>query len=237
MTVRRLAADAIQPPSFAFTPENLAWAESVIAKYPAGRQASAVIPLLWRAQEQHHYWVPRAAIEYIANMLGMAKIRVMEIATFYSMFNLEPVGKHFIQVCGTTPCRLNGAEKIIKACKDRIGDERHVSADGQFAWLEVECLGACCNAPMVQINNDYYEDLTVESFNTLLDDLAAGRPVKKGPQNSRKGSEPLGGAKTLADPTLYDGSVVGSWKARFEADEQKKAEAAAEAAKAAAAKG
>jgi len=233
MSVRRLAPDALQPASFAFTPENLAWAETIIAKYPAGRQASAVIPLLWRAQEQHQYWLPRTAIEYVAQMLGMAKIRVLEIATFYSMYNLEPVGKHFIQVCGTTPCRLNGAEKIIKVCEERIGEKRHVSADGNFAWLEVECLGSCCNAPMAQINNDYYEDLTPENFGKLLDDMAAGRPVKVGPQNSRKGSEPLGGAKTLIDASLYDGSVVGSWKARFEADEAKKAIAAAEAAKAA----
>ena len=172
MSVRRLAPDALQPASFAFMPENLAWAQTIIAKYPAGRQASAVIPLLWRAQEQHQYWVPRAAIEYIADMLGMAKIRVMEIATFYSMYNLEPVGKHFIQVCGTTPCRLNGAEKIIKVCEERIGEQRHVSADGNFAWLEVECLGSCCNAPMAQINNDYYEDLTPENFGKLMDDMA-----------------------------------------------------------------
>ena len=231
MAVRRLAPDAVQPASFAFSKDNLAWAKTIIAKYPEGRQASAVIPLLWRAQEQHHYWLPRAAIEYVGEMLGMAKIRVLEVATFYSMFNLEPVGKHFIQVCGTTPCRLNGAEKIIKVCEERIGEQRHVSADGNFAWLEVECLGSCCNAPMAQINNDYYEDLTPESFGKLLDDLSAGRPVKVGPQNGRRGSEPLPGAKTLTNPTLYDGSVVGSWKARFEADEAKKAIAAAEATK------
>jgi NADH-quinone oxidoreductase subunit E len=226
MSVRRLAPDAIQPASFSFTSDNAAWAQPIIAKYPESRKASAGIPLLWRAPEQHDYWLPKAAMEYIADMLGMAKIRVLEVATFYSMFNLAPVGHHFVQVCGTTPCRLNGAEKIIKACKDRFGEERHVSADGKFSWLEVECLGACCNAPMVQINNDYYEDLTVESFNTLLDDLAAGRPVKKGPQKERRNSEPLGGPKTLQDPSLYDGSVVGSWKARFDAEEAKRAEAA-----------
>ena len=230
MSVRRLAPDAIQPASFSFTPENAAWAQGVIAKYPEARKASAVIPLLWRAQEQHDYWLPKAAIEYVAGLLGMAKIRVLEVATFYSMFNLAPVGHHFVQVCGTTPCRLNGAEKIIDMCKSRFGEERHVSADGKFSWLEVECLGACCNAPMVQINNDYYEDLTVESFGTLLDDLAAGRVVKKGPQKARRNSEPLGGAKTLQDPSLYDGSVVGSWRARFDADEAKRAEAAKAAA-------
>jgi NADH-quinone oxidoreductase subunit E len=230
MSVRRLAAEAIQPASFAFTAENLAWARMVIARYPEGRQASAVIPLLWRAQEQHDYWVPRAAIEYVAQMLGMPFIRVLEVATFYTMFNLEPVGKYFVQLCGTTPCRLRGAEDIIKVCESRIGPQRHVSGDGNFSWLEVECLGSCCNAPMVQINNDYYEDLTPESFNKLLDDLAAGRPVKKGPQSVRHASEPEGAVKTLLDPSLYDGSVVGAWKKRFEEEEAKAREAAAKAA-------
>ena len=227
MSVRRLAAEAIQPASFAFTPDNLAWARMVIARYPEGRQASAVIPLLWRAQEQHDYWLPRAAIEYVAQMLSMPTIRVLEVATFYTMFNLEPVGRFFVQLCGTTPCRLRGAGDIVKVCESRIGPQRHVSADGNFSWLEVECLGSCCNAPMVQINNDYYEDLTPESFNKLLDDLAAGRPVKKGPQNGRHTSEPHGAVKTLQDPALYDGSVVGAWKKRF-AEEEAKAKEAAE---------
>ena len=129
MTVRRLAPDAIQPASFTFTPENQVWAQTVIAKYPEARKASAVIPLLWRAQEQHDYWLPKAAMEYIADMLGMAKIRVLEVATFYSMFNLASVGHHFVQVCGTTPCRLNGAEKIIDVCKKRFGEERHRSEE------------------------------------------------------------------------------------------------------------
>ena len=216
MAVRRLAPDNIQPESFAFSADNLAWAQTVIARYPEGRQASAVIPLLWRAQEQHDYWLPRAAIEYVAQMLGMAKIRVMEVATFYSMFNLEPVGKHFVQLCGTTPCRLRGAEKLIDVCHDVIGEQRHVTSDGQLSWLEVECLGACCNAPMAQINNDYYEDLTPENFRKLLDDLRAGRPVKKGSQVGRVSSEPEGGPFTLTDPALYDGSVVGAWKKRFD---------------------
>lgn len=230
MSVRRLAAEAIQPPSFEFTPDNLAWARMVIARYPEGRQASAVIPLLWRAQEQHDYWLPKAAIESVAQMLAMPFIRVLEVATFYTMFNLEPVGKFFVQLCGTTPCRLRGAQDIIKVCEDRIGPQRHVSADGNFSWLEVECLGACCNAPMVQINNDYYEDLTPESFNKLLDDLAAGRPVKKGPQNGRNTSEPHNAVKTLQDPALFDGSVVGAWKKRFAEEEAKAKEAAAAAA-------
>jgi NADH-quinone oxidoreductase subunit E len=229
MAVRRLAPQEVQPADFAFTAENLAWSQTIIAKFPEGRQASAVIPLLWRAQEQHDYWLPKAAIEYVAKMLGMASIRVLEIATFYSMFNLEPVGKYFIQLCGTSPCRLNGAEKIIKVCEERLGPQKHVTKDGNFSWLEVECLGACCNAPMVQINNDYYEDLTVESFNALLDDLAAGKPVKKGSQSGRVSSEPMTGATTLTDESLFDGSVVGQWKDRFAAEQKKLAEAAAAA--------
>jgi NADH-quinone oxidoreductase subunit E len=229
MAVRRLAPQEVQPADFAFTAENLAWAQTIIAKFPEGRQASAVIPLLWRAQEQHDYWLPKAAIEYVAHMLGMASIRVLEIATFYSMFNLEPVGKYFIQLCGTTPCRLNGAEKIIKVCEERLGPQKHVTKDGLFSWLEVECLGACCNAPMVQINNDYYEDLTVESFNALLDDLAAGKPVKKGSQSGRVSSEPKTGATILKDESLFDGSVVGQWKDRFAAEQKKLADAAAAA--------
>ncbi|MCZ8106634.1 MAG: NADH-quinone oxidoreductase subunit NuoE [Burkholderiales bacterium] len=230
MSVRRLAAEAIQPPSFAFTPDNQAWARMVIARYPEGRQASAVIPLLWRAQEQHDYWLPKAAIELVAQMLSMPTIRVLEVATFYTMFNLEPVGRFFVQLCGTTPCRLRGAEDIVKVCESRIGPQRHVSADGNFSWLEVECLGSCCNAPMVQINNDYYEDLTPESFNRLLDDLAAGRPVKKGPQSARHASEPEGAVKTLQDPSLYDGSVVGAWRKRFAEEEAKARDASAKAA-------
>lgn len=232
MSVRRLAE--VQPASFEFTPENMAWAQAQIAKYPPGRQASAVIPLLWKAQAQNDYWLPRAAIEKVGQMLDMPTIRVMEVATFYTMFNLEPVGRHFIQLCGTTPCMLRGANDIRKVLEKRIGEQRHVSADGKFAWLEVECLGACCNAPMVQINDDYFEDLTVENFEKLLDDLAAGRPVKKGSQTGRISSESIAGkGTTLNDAALYDGSVVGAWRTRFEED-RKAAEAAAAAAAAAA---
>jgi NADH-quinone oxidoreductase subunit E len=228
MSVRRLAE--VQPASFEFTPENMAWAQAQIAKYPPGRQASAVIPLLWKAQAQNDYWLPRAAIEKVGQMLDMPTIRVMEVATFYTMFNLEPVGRHFIQLCGTTPCMLRGANDIRKVLEKRIGEQRHVSADGKFAWLEVECLGACCNAPMVQINDDYFEDLTVENFEKLLDDLAAGRPVKKGSQTGRISSESIAGkGTTLSDAALYDGSVVGAWRTRFEED-RKAAEAAAAAA-------
>jgi NADH-quinone oxidoreductase subunit E len=235
MSVRRLAPDAVQPKAFAFTKENAAWAKTIISKFPEGRQASAVIPLLWRAQEQHDYWLPKAAIEKVGDMLGMSTIRVLEIATFYTMFNLSPVGKHFVQVCGTTPCRLRGAEKIIEICKSEIGEERQVSADGAFSWLEVECLGACCNAPMVQINNDFYEDLDEESFTRLLKDMRAGKKVKIGSQTGRTASEPVKDQKTLKDKALYDGSTVGSWKRSFEervkrAEEMKRI-AAAEAAR------
>jgi NADH-quinone oxidoreductase subunit E len=199
MSVRRLAE--VQPKSFAFTPDNAVWADRQIAKYPEGRQASAVLSLLWRAQKQNAYWLPKPAIEEVARKLGMPYIRVLEIATFYTMFNLAPVGRFFIQMCGTTPCVLRGSDAIKQVLETRIGPQRTVTADGNFSWLEVECLGACCNAPMVQINDDYYEDLTPENFNTLLDDLAAGRPVKIGPQNGRRTSEPQGGLTSLT--TLY----------------------------------
>ncbi|MCB8820669.1 NADH-quinone oxidoreductase subunit NuoE [Microvirga rosea] len=216
MAVRKLAPEEIQPDSFTFSSENMAFVAQQIAKYPPGRQASAVIPLLWRAQEQAGGWLPRKAIEKVAELLDMPHIRVMEVATFYTMFNLEPVGKYFIQFCGTTPCALRGAGDIKKVLERRVGEQNHVSADGNFSWLEVECLGACCNAPMVQINDDYYEDLTTENFEKLLDDLAAGRPVKKGSQVGRRSSEPQGDVKTLTDPHLYDGSQVGAWRKRFE---------------------
>lgn len=199
MSVRRLAPAEKQPQHFNFTPENMVWAQAQIAKYPDGRQASAVIPLLWRAQEQHQGWLPQKAIEAVAQMLAMPTIRVLEVATFYTMFNLEPVGQYFIQLCGTTPCMLRGAEDLKTVCKNRIGEQRSVTADGKFSWLEVECLGACVNAPMVQINADYYEDLTPENFTKLLDDLAAGKDVKTGPQVDRQLSAPQGGLTTLVD--------------------------------------
>ncbi len=203
MSVRRLSEN--QPANFEFTPENRAWLDKQIAKYPAGRQASAVIPALWQAQNQNDYWLPQKAIEKVADILGMPYIRVLEIATFYTMFNLAPVGKYFIQLCGTTPCQLRGADEIIKVCETRIGPQRHVTEDGLFSWLEVECLGACCNAPMVQINDDYYEDLTAANFAKLLDDLAAGRPVKKGSQTGRVTSEPEGGLTALKSLYGADG--------------------------------
>jgi NADH-quinone oxidoreductase subunit E len=204
MATRRLAPPEVQPKEFAFTAENLAWAKQQIAKYPDGRQASAVIPLLWKAQEQAGGWTPQKAIEHVADMLGMAHIRVLEVATFYTMFNLEPVGKFNVQVCGTTPCVLRGADEIKKVCKRRIGDEHHVSADGKLSWVEVECLGACVNAPMVQINYDFFEDLTPENFEKMLDELEAGRMPKPGTQIDRQFSAPLGGPTTLTDPSIYN---------------------------------
>ncbi|WP_420103540.1 NADH-quinone oxidoreductase subunit NuoE [Bosea sp. (in: a-proteobacteria)] len=233
MSVRRLAPDPIQPASFAFTPANENWIDQQIAKYPDGRPASAVIPLLWKAQEQEG-WVSRAVIETVAKRLGMAPMRVLEVATFYTMFNLQPVGEYFVQLCGTTPCALRGAEALKKVCAEVIGPQSTVTADGKLSWLEVECLGACCNAPMAQINVDYYEDLTPENFRQLLDDLRHGRPTKPGPQNGRVGSEPEGGAQTLTDQALYDGSMIGAGDWQNRVTEQRKAAAEAAAAKAAA---
>jgi NADH-quinone oxidoreductase subunit E len=203
MSVRRLADE--QPTGFKFTPENEAWAKKELAKYPPGRQASAVLALLWRAQKQSGYWLPRSAIEAVAAMLEMPNIRVLEVATFYTMFNLAPVGRHYVQLCGTTPCMLCGAEDLKAVCRKRIGEQGHVTSDGLFSWTEVECLGACCNAPMVQINDDYYEDLTPEIFDKLLDDLAAGRPVRTGSQVGRVSSEPVGGLTSLTSLYGADG--------------------------------
>ena len=207
--LRRLHPE--QPESFAFTPANQAWAEAQITKYPEGRQASAIIPLLWRAQEQEG-WLSRAAIEHVAGMLGMAYIRALEVATFYFMFQLQPVGSvAHIQICGTTSCMICGAEDLVAVCKEKIAKRPHqLSADGKFSWEEVECLGACANAPMAQIGKDYYEDLTAESFARLLDDFAAGKVPTPGPQNGRFASEPLGGLTTLKDYTgeAQNGSVA-----------------------------
>ncbi len=201
MSVRRLAEK--QPPSFAFTAENLEWAKAKIAQYPEGRQQSAVIPILWKAQEQCG-WLPQKAIEATAELLGMAKIRVLEVATFYTMFNLSPVGRFHVQLCGTTPCMLRGAEDLKKVCHHMIGPEGEVTSDGAFSWIEVECLGACVNAPMVQINADFYEDLTPDTLTRIINDFSAGRAPKPGPQVDRINSAPIGGANTLTDPSIYE---------------------------------
>ena len=205
MSVRRLAPAEQQPASFAFTAENLAWAKQQITKYPEGRQASAVIPILWRAQEQSGGWLPQKAIEHVAGLLDMAQIRVLEVATFYTMFQLAPVGrKAHVQLCGTTPCMLRGADDLKRVCERRIHHEPfHVSADGGFSWEEVECLGGCVNAPMVLIGSDTYEDLTPETFERVLDALSHGATPTPGPQNGRHYSAPIGGDTTLTDPALY----------------------------------
>jgi NADH-quinone oxidoreductase subunit E len=203
MAVRRLAPAEVQPKEFSFSKDNLAWAKKQLEKYPPGRQASAVIPVLWKAQEQAGGWVPEAAIRYVADFLDLPHIRVMEIATFYTMFNLAPVGRYHVQLCGTTPCMLRGAEALKDVCHHRIGEQFEVTPDGNFSWVEVECLGACVNAPMAQINYDFFEDLTPESFNRVLDELAAGKNPKPGPQIDRQLSAPIGGPTTLTDPALY----------------------------------
>jgi NADH-quinone oxidoreductase subunit E len=203
MAVRRLAPPERQPREFSFTAENFDWAKLQITKYPQGRQASAIIALLWRAQEQAGGWLPQKAIEHVAELLGMAKMRALEVATFYTMFNLEPVGQFHVQLCGTTPCVLSGADKLIGLCRERIGEQHHLTADGKLSWVEVECLGACVNAPVAQINYDYYEDLTPASFGRILDRLIAGEQVTPGPQIDRQLSAPVGGSTTLIDPFLY----------------------------------
>jgi NADH-quinone oxidoreductase subunit E len=189
-----------QPESFAFTPANLAWAKGQITKYPAGRQASAIIPLLWRAQEQEG-WLSRPAIEYVADMLGMAYIRALEVATFYFMFQLQPVGSvAHVQICGTTSCMICGAEDLVAVAKELIAKTPHtVSADGKFSWEEVECMGACANAPMAQIGKDYYEDLTPEKLRELIGRFSKGEVPVPGPQNGRYAAEPAGGLTSLKD--------------------------------------
>ena len=199
MGFRRLAIR--QPESFELSAAALAEIDIWVSKYPDGRQRSALIPALWIAQKDAGGWLPEAALRALGDKLDMAYIRVYEVATFYTMFNLQPVGTHFVQLCGTTPCWLRGSDDLIAMLKRKIGPQNTISKDGQLSWLEVECMGTCTNAPMVQISNadgdHYYEDLTAESLETVLDELVAGGAPKSGPQNSRFGSEPEGGAKTL----------------------------------------
>jgi NADH-quinone oxidoreductase subunit E len=196
--LRRLYHD--QPASFAFTPANQAWAEGQIAKYPEGRQASAIIPLLWRAQEQEG-WLTRAAIEHVSTMLDLAFIRGLEVASFYFMFQLQPVGSvAHIQICGTLSCMICGAEDLVAVCRVKIADKAHaLSSDGKFSWEEVECLGSCANAPMAQIGKDYYEDLTAARLSEIIDELAAGKVPTPGPQNGRFAAEPLKGLTSLKE--------------------------------------
>ena len=206
MSVRRLAKE--QPENFAFTPEALAEAKMWIARYPAGRQQSAVIPLLWLVQKQHG-WVPEPALRVVAEMLGMPVIRVFEVVTFYTMFQLQPVGATaFVQLCGTTPCMLRGAKDLEAVLEQRIGPRHACSQDGRFSWEEVECMGACANAPMVAINDYYYEDLTPQTLEALLDKFAAGETPPPASASGRQGAAPDGGPLTLTDPALYDGSAA-----------------------------
>ena len=187
-----------QPDSFAFTDANQAWAEAQMTKFPEGRQASAIIPLLWRAQEQEG-WLTRPAIERVAEMLDMAYMRALEVASFYFMFQLQPVGgvAHF-QICGTTTCMICGAEDLVEVCREKIAAKPHeISSDGKFSWEEVECLGACANAPMAQVGKDYYEDLTAVRLGEIIDEMAAGEIPAPGPQNGRFAAEPLAGLTSL----------------------------------------
>jgi NADH-quinone oxidoreductase subunit E len=205
LSVRRLAAD--QPASFAFKPAVLKQARALMANFPAGRHQSAVISILWLVQKQEG-WVCEPAIRAVAELLGMPVIRVLEVATFYTMFMLEPVGTHaLVQVCGTTPCQTRGSEALIALLHKKYGPANHRSKDGKVYWQEVECLGACSNAPMAAINDYYYEDLTPESFERLLDDFTAGKKPKPGSVLKRQCAAPEGGLTTLTDPKLYDGSL------------------------------
>ena len=188
--------DFEQPKEFHFTKSNLQKAEEIIAKYPEGKQQSAVMPLLDLAQRQHDNWIPYAAMELIGSMLGMPAIKVYEVATFYTMYNKQPVGQHLIQICRTTPCWLRGSDEITKACRKQLGiDVGETSRDGKFTVVEVECLGGCVNAPIVQINDDYYEDLSAENMHKILEDLAAGKKTKIGSYAGRHSSEPQGMTK------------------------------------------
>lgn len=205
MSHRRFHDPAHHSP-FAFskeTDEQITWWER---KYPSERRASAVIPALWLTQKQNGGWLSEPALRAVADRLGMNYIRVYEVATFYTMFNLEPVGKYHFQVCGTTPCMLRGAERLKDFCERKIGPKGHVSGSGKFSWVEVECLGACVNAPMIQINDYYYEDLTIETLEQIIDDFAAGREPAPGTYVKRQASAPEGPATSLTDDTLFDGS-------------------------------
>tara|TARA_B110000305_G_C19015523_1_gene436908 strand:- start:23 stop:619 length:597 start_codon:yes stop_codon:yes gene_type:complete len=191
MSVRRPAPENLQPLKFVFTKENIKVINEILLKYPEDRKVSALLPLLDLAQRQHHNWLPKAAMSEIAIILGLPMIKVLEVATFYTMYNLHPVGKNLLQVCTTTPCWLRGSDDIVSVCKSKLGiDFGETTSDNKFTLLEVECLGACSNAPMVQINDDYYEDLDKEAIEKIIEDLKNDKQPKIGPQSHRKGSEP-----------------------------------------------
>jgi NADH-quinone oxidoreductase subunit E len=199
------AAPNRQMDSFAFTPESRTAADRIIARYPAGRQASAVMPLLDLAQRQAGGWLPRPAMDHVAGILDMAPIRVYEVATFYTMYNLEPVGEHVVQICTTTPCALRDCAAVVDACRAELGiDFGETTGDGKFTLFEVECLGACVNAPMMQIGDDYYEDLDAESTRSILQSLRRGEAPGPGPQSGRKSSEPVDG---LTKPVTEAGTA------------------------------
>jgi NADH-quinone oxidoreductase E subunit len=200
MSEAALNGAPVQPAQFEFTPENLARAKAEMAKYPPGRQASAVLSLLYLAQGQCGNWLPRAAMDHVAGVLGMAPIRVYECATFYTMFHLRPVGKYLLQACTTTPCWLRGSDEVVKTCEAKLGiGMGGTTGDGKFTLIEVECLGACVNAPILQVNDDYYEDLDANSTATLLDALARDQQPPAGSVKKRQGSAPEGGPQTLTD--------------------------------------
>ena len=198
MTLRRIAKE--QPENFEFTSESLTEAKKIIDKYPKGKQQSAVMSLLYIAQKQHDNWIPLSAMKYIGKLLEMPYVKVYEVATFYTMYNLSPVGKHFVQVCTTTPCMIRGAYKIVEACKEKISEnENEFVKEKNCSWMEVECLGACINAPMMQINENYYEDLDKEKTLKILDEVISGKTPKHGSFRGRLNSEPENNRKTLMD--------------------------------------
>lgn len=203
MIVQKPAPADQQPDSFAFSAENLEKAKAVIARYPEGRQASAIMPLFDLAQRQHDGWLPTAAMEYVADMLGVPKIRAYEVATFYSMYNLAPIGKFLVRVCTTTPCELRGSSDVVAACRDALGiDLNQTTGDGMFTLREVECLGACVNAPVVWIGDDYYEDVDADAMRRIIDALRKGETPPPGSQTGRQTSAPIGGPTTLKEQTV-----------------------------------
>ena len=198
MSIKKISKE--QPDKFEFTLDNLEKVKKIIRKYPNGKQQSAVMPLLYLAQKQNNNWIPLSAIKYIGKLLEMTYIKVYEVATFYTMYNLTPVGNHFIQVCTTTPCMIRGAYKLVEACKEKISpNENELSEDKNCSWMEVECLGACVNAPMIQINNDYYEDLDKEKTLKIIDQILKGETPKPGSYRGRLNTEPDNNRKTLLD--------------------------------------
>ena len=198
MSIKKVSKD--QPDKFEFSEKSLEMANKIISNYPVGKQQSAVMALLYIAQIQNHNWIPLSAMKYIAKFLDMPYIKVYEVATFYTMYNLAPVGEHFFQVCTTTPCMLRGAYKLVDICKKNISEsESKVSDDGKMSWMEVECLGACVNAPMIHINYDYYEDLDEKKLEKIIDNIKQGKKVEPGSFKGRKSSEPENNRSTLMD--------------------------------------